>query len=339
VLTLTLTLTPRSATVPEIETPPSLDGAWDQAPAAAPAQDAAPRPPCPAPADFRAAVAAYDRDAQVGAWDGPRYRMTYRVLGQGPPLILVPGIASTYRVYALLLNTLATRFRTILYDYPGEHPDDGARLARINHEHLVDDLFGLLDHLNLGRVFLAGISFGSTVTLRALHREPRRFPKSVMQGAFAWRKFGPAERLALILGRRIPGPAARLPLRRLVLSHNSKSEFPTEIADRWPYYLEENGLTPIAAMAHRVDLLTRLDLRPILPEIPTEVLVLQGNEDRIVPRRFFDELQATLPHAEGILMPLVGHQPHFTHAEAMAHVIGDWLLPCAPGGCPNEPKP
>ena len=92
-------------------------------------------------------------------------------------------------------------------------------------------------------------------------------------------------------------------------------------------------------MAHRVDLLTRLDLRPILREIPTEILLLQGNEDRIVPRRFFDELQAALPHAEGILMPLVGHQPHFTHAEAMAQVIGDWLLPCAPGGCPNEPKP
>ena len=57
-----------------------------------------------------------------------------------------------------------------------------------------------------------------------------------------------------------------------------------------------------------------------------------------MPRRFFDELKATLPHAEGVLMPLVGHQPHFTHAEAMAQVIGDWLLPCAPGGCPNEPK-
>jgi pimeloyl-ACP methyl ester carboxylesterase len=324
--------------VPEIETQPSADRAADLAPAAAPAQDPAPRPPCPAPADFQAAVAAYDRAAQVGVWNGPRYRMTYRVLGQGPPLILVPGIASTYRVYALLLNTLAARFRTIVYDYPGEHPDDGARLARISHEHLVDDLFGLLDHLNLGRVFLTGLSFGSTVTLRSLHREPRRFPKAVLQGAFSWRKFTQAERLALVVGRRIPGPAARLPLRQLVLSLNSKSEFPTEIADRWPYYVEQNGLTPIAAMAHRVDLLTRLDLRPILKEIPTEILLLQGNEDRIVPRRFFDELSANLPHAEAVLMPLVGHQPHFTHAEAMAHVIGDWLLPCAPGGCPNEPK-
>src|SRR5690242_4669384 len=105
------------------------------APAAAAAADPAPeRPRCPAPADFRAEVAAYDRAARVGRWDGPRHRMTYRVLGEGPPLILSPGIAATYRGYALTLNRLAPRFRTIVYDYPGEQPDDGARLGRIAHD-------------------------------------------------------------------------------------------------------------------------------------------------------------------------------------------------------------
>ncbi len=158
------------------------------------AETATKHPPCPAPADFRAEVAAYDRRAEVGHWHGPRYRMTYRVLGQGPPLILIPGIASTYRGYALTLNRLSERFRTVLYDYPGEDCDDGARLRRITHEHLVDDLFGLIEHLNLGRVFLVGLSFGSTIALRALHREPRRFPKAVLQGAFAYRRFSPAER-------------------------------------------------------------------------------------------------------------------------------------------------
>jgi pimeloyl-[acyl-carrier protein] methyl ester esterase len=192
--------------------------------------------------------------------------------------------------------------------------------------------------LNLGRVFLVGLSFGSTVVLRALHREPRRFPKAVLQGAFAHRRFTRVERAALALGRLVPGTAARLPFREPVLTYNNKSEFPTALADRWTYYLEQNGLTPIAALAHRLELVSRLDLRPILPQIPNEILLLQGSEDRIVPRHHFDELRQALPRAEAVLMPLVGHQPHFTHAEALAHAIGDWLLPCAPGGCPNEPQ-
>ena len=127
--------------------------------------------------------------------------MTYRVLGQGPPLVLVPGIASTYRIYALLLNRLAERFRTIVYDYPGEHPDDGAELARIGHDQLVDDLFGLIEHLKIGRVFPVGVSFGSTIVLKALRREPRRFPRAAVQGAFAYRDFTLGERWALRAGR------------------------------------------------------------------------------------------------------------------------------------------
>jgi pimeloyl-ACP methyl ester carboxylesterase len=294
------------------------------------------RAPCPAPADIREAVKAYDATAEVGRWDGPRYRMTYRIRGDGPPLICVPGIASTYRTYALLLNQLGTRFRTILYDYPGEHAGDGAKLATIDHDQLVDDLFGLIDHLRIGRAFLVGLSFGSTLVLKALLREGRRFPKSAVQGAFAHRDFSPLERWALRLGRLIPGMSRRLPLRRAVLSYNNRTEFPALIEDRWSFYLEQNGLTPIRAMAHRIKMLADIDLRPALPKITAEVLLIQGNEDRIIPRRYYDELKGALPRAEGAILPIVGHQPHLTHAEVLSHLIGDWFLPCAPGGCPQE---
>ncbi len=296
------------------------------------------RRPCPAPANFRAEVSRYDSAAEVRRWDGPRYRMTYRILGQGPPLFLIPGIASTYRVYALLLNQLSEHFRTILYDYPGEHAEDGAHLGRITHDHLVDDLFGLIDSMNVGRAFLVGLSFGSTIALKALFREPRRFPRSAIQGGFAHRQFSMAERWALRLGRLIPGTTSRLPLRREILAYNSRPEFPTLLQDRWDDYVEQNGLTPIRALAHRVDLLTDLDLRPIVSRIPAEILLLQGNEDRIVPRRDFEFLKSELPKAEAVVMPTVGHQPHMTHAEILAQLIHQWLLPCAdgPGGCTDR---
>ena len=186
------------------------------------------RPPCPAPARIRHEVASFDARAETGRWDGPDYRMTFRSLGEGPPLFVVPGIASTYHVYALFLNQLSTRFRTIIYDYPGEHVDDGAKLGRITHDNLVDHLFGLIDHLNIGRAFLTGLSFGSTVVLKSLEREPRRFPRAAVQGAFAHRRFSAAERLALCLGRLVPGKAKRLPLRRQVLTYNGRPEFPAD---------------------------------------------------------------------------------------------------------------
>src|SRR5438067_713728 len=226
------------------------------------------------PGDFGAEVAAYDRDAAVKVWEGPRYRMTYRVLGQGPPLIVIPGIAATYRVFALVLNRLAGHFRTVIPAYPGDLPDDAAHLNRITHEDLVADLLGLVDHLGLGRVYLFGPSFGSTIALRALHRAAERFPAAVLQGGFARRRFGLGERLALLFGRRFLGRTlSGIPLHDSVLMQRQRGEFPAALADRWDHFLRENGLTPMAALAHRLGLVSRLDLRSILPEIRAEVLL------------------------------------------------------------------
>ena len=280
--------------------------------------------------DFRSEVADYDRRAEVGQWDGPRHRMTFRLLGEGPALVLIPGLASTYRGYAPTLNRLARRFRTIQHDYPGENSDDGARLDRIGHDDLVDDLFGLIDHLGLPEAFPFGLSFGSTITLKALHRGPDRFPKAVLQGGFARRRLRPEERLALALGRRIGGNSSRLPFHELGLSRKNKETFPDDFPDRWAHYVEENGLTPIASLSHRLDLLDRLDLRPILPEIGQEVLVIHGTADRIVPWDYYEELVVGLPRAWPAPMTGIGHQPHWTHPEALAKLVGDFLDPGRP---------
>jgi pimeloyl-ACP methyl ester carboxylesterase len=275
---------------------------------------------------FEQQVADYDRNARVVRWDGPRYRLTARVLGEGPPLLVIPGVASTYRGYCLTLNKLAARFRTVIYDYPGDDPTDGASLASITHQHLVDDIIGLIDHLALGPTFLFGLSFGSTLTLAALHREPGLFPRAAIQGGFAHRRFSRAEMLALRFGRLIPGNVARLPLQGSLLALKNRRHFPPDTADRWPYYVTQNGLTPISALAHRLDLIARTDLRPLLPGIGTDVLLVQGTDDPIVAHSHFEELKAGLPHAEALVLPKVGHQPHFTHAEWLAEVVEEFFL-------------
>ena len=236
-------------------------------------------------ASFLDGVAEFDRLAEVGIWAGPHYRMTYRIRGDGPPLLVAPGLASTYRGYAPMLNRLATRFRSVVIDYPGEDSDDGASLGSITHEDLVDDLVGLADRLDLDRPALFGLSFGTTLSLRALARDPDRFAhRAVLQGGFARRAMGPHEKVALRFGRKIPGNSSRLPFHERALAHRSRSEFAAGMDDRWAFYVEQNGLTPIAALAARLDLIGRLDLRPSLPTIAASILLdPRAPADRIVP--------------------------------------------------------
>jgi pimeloyl-ACP methyl ester carboxylesterase len=251
--------------------------------------------------------------------------MTYRRLGSGPLLVLVPGIAGTYRGYALLLNRLAERFETIHYEYPGTEAGDGARLRRIGHADLVDDLLGLLDHLGGQSSALLGLSFGATVVLGALERAPGRFTRVVLQGAVAWRAYTRAERWAMGLGSWLPGPARRLPLWERALTWNCRDSFPAVLGPRWRHFVEDCGRTPIAALAHRGRILTRLDLRPRLGAIRTPVLVVRGHEDRLVPTGLHEELVRGLPAAVSRIVPLAGHPMHYTHAELMARVVTEFV--------------
>ena len=99
------------------------------------------------------------------------------------------------------------------------------------------------------------------------------------------------------------------------------------VDSRWPIFAEENGLTRIAGMAHRLDMLATLDLRPILPEITADLLLIQGDQDRIVPRRHHDVLHAGMPHATSMVLPHTGHQPHYTHPETLTDAISEFLDP------------
>ena len=58
-----------------------------------------------------------------------------------------------------------------------------------------------------------------------------------------------------------------------------------------------------------------------------------------MPHRYFEELKAALPRSESVVMPTVGHIPHLTHAESLAKLIGDWLLPCKPEAAPVMRRP
>jgi pimeloyl-ACP methyl ester carboxylesterase len=285
-----------------------------------------PRPECRPPANWRTEIEQYDAQALVGVWRGPHYAMTYRVIGEGPPLLVVPAMAGSYQSYALLLNRLAESFQTIVYDYPGTRRDDGARLSRINHEHLVDDAIGLLDHLSITQTHVLGISFGSTVTLAALREARGRFLKAALQGGFAHRHFTPAEKFALGAGTFVPGNAGHLPFHDRVLAWNNLPEFPRAVRDRWPFFLEQRRGTSIAALAHRCRLLARLDLRQRLSDVKTPLLAMQGNEDRVVPKRYYEQLIGLLPHARGCVLPLVGHQMYYTHPEVFAKNVTDFLL-------------
>ena len=268
----------------------------------------------------------FEKEAVPGSCDTGRYRCAYYIWGKGPPLVFIHGIADDALSFISPISLLNQHFRCIAYNLP-TGCGDGARLGSYRHENYIADLFALLDHLAIEQAYLFGSSFGSTITLRALHMQPRRFPRAVLQGGFAKRPLAPAESLLARFARYWPAPMRRLPLRTRVLQYSHGLPFATRTPDVWEYFLSRCGAPPMATVARRALTVGKIDLRHLLPAITQPILLVVGDYDPVVDRTCEQVLLCGLPSVARVELPKCGHLPQFTHPEAMADVVHRFLMP------------
>lgn len=299
-------------------------------------------PPSPAACErvrLSDAMTRFEREARHGRVDTGRYRLPYYIWGDGPPLVFIHGVSDVSRSFVLVISRLAAHFRCIAYDLPLGHRD-GARLHRYEHGHLVDDLWALLNHLQVERSYVLGSSFGSTVALAAMRQQPHRIPRAILQGGLAHRPLRPIERAFTWVFRHLPGPTARLPRRERMLELAHRKPFADQADEVWRAYVAWTGESRLAALGHQARLLHRVDLRPELPHIRQPVLLIHGDRDVVIPRRHAEVLLNGLPAAGMVVLEGSGHVPYYTHPEAMAEVVRRFLTPPAPdcpgaGPCPT----
>ena len=284
----------------------------------------APLPACSQKQLLAPSLERFRREAVRGVCETGRYRCPYFAWGQGPAIVFVPGLCDDALSFVLPIARLSTDFCCVAYDMPNGR-DDGARLSSYRHSDLVDDLLALLDHLHFDQCVLFGSSFGASVALSAMHRNPGRFSRAILQGGFARRSLAWPEILLAAWARFWPWKLEKLPLRQLVLRETQAEPFEGREPAAWPYFLQRHGSAPMAAVAHRALMLNQLDLRPILPQIQQPVLLICGDRDPLVDKECERELLAGLPRVARAEIEHCGHLPQFTHPEALAEIVRKFL--------------
>jgi pimeloyl-ACP methyl ester carboxylesterase len=275
---------------------------------------------------LREALRRLEKEAAWGVCDTGRYRCPYYSWGQGPPLLLIPGLSDDALSFVMFAALLADHFRCIAYDLPNGRTD-GARLRGYSHGDLVEDAFALLDHVGAPQSYVLGASFGSTIALAALARNPGRLPRGIVQGGFARRRLAFTEVLVASFARYWGGRHAGLPLREALLRRVHHRPFEGCDPEVWNYFVTRWGLPYLEATGHRALLLHKLDLRPQLEQIAQPVLIICGGLDPLVNRACGEELLRGLPCAGRVELAGCGHNPLFTHPGTLAKVVREFLTP------------
>jgi pimeloyl-ACP methyl ester carboxylesterase len=203
-------------------------------------------------------------------------------------LLLLPGLLGA--IGSQWLEPLSERYFLVMVDLRGHGRSENNDL-RLLPEQMVEDLIGLLDHLAIESVHVAGYSLGGYLGLMLLLYRPRLVNTLLMHGTkFFWSRQTAAEmRLQLNpehMAQKVPNYA-----NRLSAEHG---------ANRW---------RPLVRQA--ADLITYQFENPLseaaVRRVQTPVLVSVGDRDELVPVQEAYRLSQTLENASLLVMPDVRH--------------------------------
>src|SRR5262249_15583628 len=124
------------------------------------------------------------REGRLGYAHLKHYTAEYCEWGEGPPLLLIPGLAGGYELLGPIARLLSRHFRVISYQLRGE--DDCFALRQsFGMPELAADLAELLDWCCLENPLILGVSFGGLLGLEFASRYPSRVSALAVQGVGA----------------------------------------------------------------------------------------------------------------------------------------------------------
>jgi pimeloyl-ACP methyl ester carboxylesterase len=278
------------------------------------------------------ADAAVEREGFVDACDGAR--VFYRVAGEGPTVVLCDGIVCEGFVWKYLRPRLAQSFRVVHWNYRGHGRSGRVRdIARVRVEDHAQDLWRVLDALDVDRAALIGHSMGTQVALEAYRSAPERTAGlALLCGSYGrvTRTFHGTDALARVLPlalqfcvehpRWVRGVVALTPANlalRIAKLSREIDPIRTRADDMIPYFEHVTRMDPEvfvrmlqAAGAHSAeDLLHRV-------RVPT--VVLAGERDTFTPARLARQLADQIEGAEFVMVAEGSHscpieQPEFVN--------------------------
>jgi pimeloyl-ACP methyl ester carboxylesterase len=278
--------------------------------------------PIPPLEDTVSVEALADPDSQFVEVNG--LNVHYKRYGQGEPyIILLHGFGASTFSWREVTQPLAQAGTVIAFDRPAfgltERPlpeewQDGANPYAAVAQ--VDLLLGLMDTLGVERAILVGNSAGGTVSMNAALRQPERVRALVLVdpavyvggGGPSWIRplfaLPQMDRIGPLFVRSISDSGMDV----LSSAWHDTSLVTDEViegyrkplrAENWDvalWYMTKGSRA--SALAERLD------------EFTMPVLVVTGDDDRIVPTDDSIRLAGELPGAELVVFPRCGHVPH-----------------------------
>lgn len=240
-------------------------------------------------------------------------------------IVFLNGLSQSTISWILTLPYFKSDYRIVLMDFIFQGKSDKQGEWRSFDQH-AQDLLALLDHLQLQKPVIAGLSYGSMVAQHFAVHFPGRLSKLLLMATFA-NKTPYYEAIELSWWRALELGGYNLMLDIMlptVLSERyfAKPLMPIELMKQARQESQADAQSLFKLMKATKE---RPDYRPELKKIKAPALVIQGEKDMLLPVHLANEVAKAIPGAKLEIIPNAGHTLNLEAVPLMCALVGDFL--------------
>ncbi len=250
----------------------------------------------------------------------------YELLGSGPPLLLIAGLASDSRSWQPIMTALAERFTLIMPDNRGVGRSGQECVTSIDL--IADDCLTLVQHLGMENVNLLGHSMGGMVAMSYALRYPYAFNKLILVSTASKN----SDRNNLLFRDWATscavGQDRAFWFRSLfywIFTNHFFNDLPM-VNEMVRWLVEDPWPQSPQAFHRQVEAIAAWDVTSELCRITTPTCVIAGDKDILFPSEDTALMVKLIPGAHLVEIEQAAHSIHTEQPDAFIQAVGNFLM-------------
>ncbi len=246
--------------------------------------------------------------------------------GEGHPIVMLRGLARSVRHWAGFEKVMAQHFHVITFDLRGIDTNKIPLSPLHSLFDVAEDIKAVLDHLNIEKATILGVSLGGMVAMAAGLSFPERISSLIIvNSSIAGQKMMRLSPVALATISRAAWDTKNLETKlvEVLTGPDISAAKKKEIADLYNQIRAENG-TPVRTVSNQIVGAARFAVAGQLKNIKLPTLVIYGSSDRFVPNENSKRIASLIPDAKLVELKHAGHEAHLDKPTEFVSAVKSW---------------
>lgn len=269
-----------------------------------------------------------------GSFTSRGLRLAYGDAGAGLPLLLLHAFPLSGEMWAPQVEALAGQARLIVPDLSGfgeseAIPPEYSPESACDMSDLAADAVALLDHLEIDRAVVAGLSMGGYAALALCEAAPERLRGLVLADTRSGADSEEGRQGRLDIARRVLKEGTgflveTLPAKLLGRTTRAgSSQESAEVVARVERMIRD--APPAGVAAAQRGMARRPDRTAVLERISVPALIIVGEEDELTPPEESRKMRERITGAELVVIPEAGHLSSLERPDIFSAALGGFL--------------